>query len=47
MFLRLNGFALTAAQSDAALVMLDLAGGVIGEQEFAEWLKRNVREMTP
>lgn len=39
MFLRLNGYRLTASQHDATLTMLALAAGDIGEAEFAAWLR--------
>jgi death-on-curing protein len=41
LFLRLNGIRLKADKAEAVLVMLDLAGGELGEREFAEWLRRN------
>jgi death on curing protein len=41
LFLRMNGKRLKADKAEAVLVMLDLASGGIGEQEFAEWLRRN------
>jgi len=41
MFLRLNGFRLTATQPDATLTMLALAAGTLAEAEFADWLRRH------
>ena len=39
MFLRLNGFRLTASQHEATLTMLALAAGEIGESDYAGWLR--------
>jgi len=38
-FLRLNGFALSADQAEAATVFLDLAAGSLDEPELAAWLE--------
>lgn len=40
-FLELNGWELTASQSDAADAMWKLATGDLAEAEFAAWLARN------
>jgi death-on-curing protein len=42
LFLRLNGFRLTATQPDATLTMLALAAGDLGEADFAAWLRRHI-----
>ena len=39
MFLRLNGYRLTATPQDATLTMLALAAGEIGESDYAAWLR--------
>ncbi|MGB4065807.1 MAG: type II toxin-antitoxin system death-on-curing family toxin [Azonexus sp.] len=39
MFLRLNGYRLTATQPNAALTTLALAAGKIGESDYAAWLR--------
>lgn len=44
-FLRLNGQRLVAAQADAALTVLRLASGEIGEADFAEWIRRNIKPL--
>ena len=41
MFLRLNGYRLTATQQDATLTMLALAASEIGEGDYAAWLRKN------
>jgi death-on-curing protein len=39
LFLRLNGFELTADDGDCVLTMLAVAAGDISEEEFASWLR--------
>jgi death on curing protein len=41
LFLRLNGYKLTAAQPDATTTVLALAGGVLAEADFAAWIRAN------
>ncbi len=41
LFLALNGYKLAATQVDATLTMLAVAGGELGEQEFATWIRAN------
>ena len=41
MFLRLNGYRLTATQQDATLTMLALAASEISETDYAAWLRKN------
>ena len=41
MFLRLNGFRLTATQHDATLTMLALAASDITEAAYADWLRNH------
>jgi death-on-curing protein len=41
MFLRLNGFRLTATQQDATLTMLTLAASDITEAAYADWLRKH------
>lgn len=40
-FLRLNGYGLTASEPAAARAFLDLAAGKLAEPELALWLKAN------
>jgi len=40
-FLRVNGHVLVADEVSAAMMMLSLAAGDLGEQEFARWLAAN------
>ena len=41
MFLRLNGYRLTATPQDATLTMLALAASGISETDYATWLRKN------
>lgn len=41
LFLRLNGYALTASQVDATTTVLKLAGSGMTESDFAAWLRSN------
>jgi death-on-curing protein len=43
LFLAKNGLDLTAEQPDAYGMMMALAAGEIGEDEFADWLRANTR----
>jgi death-on-curing protein len=40
-FLDLNGQELTAPEAEAALLLLRLAAGKVGEAELAEWFRRS------
>ncbi len=42
-FLHINGHEIIAGEVDAATVVLALAAGETGEDEFSEWLRRNSR----
>ncbi len=42
MFLYLNGFRLTASQVDATRSILSLAASELSEEQFAEWVRKNV-----
>lgn len=42
-FLRVNGVELIAGEVEATTCILSLASGETGEQDFAQWLRRNVR----
>jgi death on curing protein len=42
-FLTVNGWMLTADTVGAIQAMMALAGGEIGESQFAAWLKRNIK----
>jgi death-on-curing protein len=42
-FLAVNGRRLVAPEAEAALVMLDVARGRLGEAELAAWLRRQTR----
>jgi death-on-curing protein len=44
LFLRRNGFQLIAPQSEQILVILDLAAGSIGEEQFEAWLRGCVQQ---
>lgn len=41
LFLALNGFRLTAAQTDATLTVFSLAAGEVDEPTFARWIRAN------
>jgi death on curing protein len=41
LFLALNGYELTANDVSCILAMLTVAGGELGEQEFAIWIRAN------
>ena len=41
MFLALNGFRLTAEQTDATLTILSVASSDIDERSFASWIRAN------
>ena len=41
-FLRLNGYRLTADQAQATLVMLSVAAGSFSEEALADWLRKNI-----
>lgn len=43
-FLRLNGFTITADEVDAVVAMESLAGGTMSETELADWLRNNTRK---
>jgi death on curing protein len=42
-FLVINGFELAADDAQCVLVILSLASGAIGEDELAEWIRRNAK----
>ena len=46
MFLRLNGFRLTATQHEATLTMLALAASDITEAAYADWLRNHTTPLT-
>jgi death on curing protein len=41
LFLRLNGWLLTAEDGDSVLTMLRVAAGDISEEEFADWIRQH------
>ena len=41
LFLGLNGYKLTATQTDATNIMLAIASGEIQEVDFARWIRKN------
>ena len=43
-FLILNGFDLDATQDEKVLTFLNLAEGVISEQELADWIRRRLSD---
>jgi death on curing protein len=46
MFLILNGFQLTADDTNSALTMLAVSAGDITEAEFADWIRLNIVKTT-
>jgi death on curing protein len=42
MFLYLNGYRLTASPVDATRTMLALAASELSEEQFVEWLRKNI-----
>lgn len=44
-FLAVNGLRLVAPEPEAALVVLDVARGRLGEPELAAWVRRQTRAM--
>lgn len=42
LFLYLNGYRLSVSQAEATLTMLAVASSDITEDEFAEWLRKNI-----
>lgn len=43
-FIEINGWEVTAAEADAVLVFLDLAGGKITQEALATWLESRCRK---
>lgn len=43
LFLEINGYALIADDADCVMAMLRLAEGLIGEEEFAGWIRERFR----
>lgn len=43
LFLYINGYRLTATQSDATQAVLALAAGTKSEEEFAQWIREHSR----
>ena len=41
LFLELNGFTLTASDTDCVLIMLGVADGSIDQRRFAAWLRKH------
>ncbi|MGL4575484.1 MAG: type II toxin-antitoxin system death-on-curing family toxin [Burkholderiaceae bacterium] len=46
-FLRLNGYQLTASQPDATITMFAVAAGELNEADFADWIRRNAQPFYP
>lgn len=42
LFLGLNGLRLTAPQAEATLAMMSLAAGEVTQEQYADWLRKNV-----
>lgn len=42
LFLHLNGYKLTAADSDCVITMLSVASGKVSEDTLAEWFQKNI-----
>jgi death-on-curing protein len=45
LFLRLNGFRLTAEQAEATLVMLSVASGAMSEKKLTSWIRKHLRKI--
>ena len=45
-FLRLNGYELTASEPDAAATIWTLAAGEVSEKELTIWIEKNAGKMT-
>jgi death on curing protein len=45
LFLRLNGMKLVAGQTEAALTFFSLASGAMSEEEFAAWIRKNMKRI--
>ena len=45
LFLRLNGYRLIADQAQATLVILSVAAGSFGEDELADWIRKNIEPL--
>ncbi len=43
LFLRLNGWRLTADQAEATLVILSVASSAMSEDELADWIRKHMR----
>ena len=46
-FLQLNGVDLAAPETEAFVVIRDLAAGALGEQELADWIEAHAGPMSP
>lgn len=44
-FLKINGFLLTASEVEAVFVFQDLAAGEIGEDELTAWITNNIQAL--
>lgn len=44
LFLRLNGYILTAGNTDCVITMLQVAAGTLSEKAFASWLRKNMKK---
>ncbi len=42
-FLQINGYALRAAEVDAAQIIENVAAGALSESDFAEWIASNIK----
>ena len=45
LFLRLNGYRLTADQAQATLVILSVAAGSFSEEELTAWIRKNIEPL--
>ncbi len=45
LFLRKNGYRLTASQAEATLTMLAVAAGELDEAAFADWIRRHSAQL--
>ena len=47
LFLEINGYRFIATEEDAAQAVISLAAGTIAEDDYAAWLRTNVRRSRP
>lgn len=45
LFLALNGYSLIADDASCVLMMLEVAAGKASEEEFADWIRKNIEKI--